>query len=206
VAYERTVRTVRSFLDEIRRRPLDPVASTLSASESRHRVTVVYDDHEGGPFPRRAGRREDQLELVLHEHPDLKLWRDINGVAMNPRQFADVLAERVHTIITPDPTPRYLELLEQQVTAGTPEVREQLTFTTPVFESMGVAYQFTAWLSAVTTGDQVAMCVKVCPAAHIVARAWREVLADIAAGLPQRVVAADATTEKSVPVFSILEV
>jgi hypothetical protein len=85
-------------------------------------------------------------------------------------------------------------------------VREPLTIAVPVLDGASKRYEFTVWLEATRTGDEVTMRARVCPAAHIVARAWREVLADIAVGLPQRLAEQDATTEKPVPVFSILEV
>lgn len=234
----RQVRTVRSFLDELHRRPLDPVYSTLTAVERELYVVAVYDDHAADMVTnqhgnRAAGRGADRLQLKLHYSPEWLDWLKLDGAPMGQESFGDAIEERLHTVREPAQA-ELLEVIDnlrvtssghaeskinrangsmvielhddQQVSAGRLTVPETITFAVPVYDGASTYYQFQAWLRVRVDRGQVRLHVKLKPYRQILLAAWRDVLADISAALPQEHSAATGDQEAaSTPVFRILE-
>lgn len=179
----RQVTTENAFLAELRRRPLDPACSTITAQETERRVVAIYDDHPAGMVTnsygnRAAGRQLDQLVLQLRFSPDFVDWRSINGMALDFDEFANVLEERLDTIFEPTPG-RMIEFIETlrsaDHTADLEVPNVEIKFTVPVYVGATVKYPFVGWLRM--NEDTNRLMVTFQPANRdMVRRAWNDVL------------------------------
>lgn len=206
VDHVRTVATAASWMAEIRRRPLDPLQSTVTAYRLRDEVIAVYDDHYGDGLTvtgeRAPGRRLDQLRLKLERHDDLAAWLSIDGKAMDQEAFGDAIEERLHTIVEPDQADLLAVIDTLRVTSNsTAESRISRANGSQVIEMSdehqvsagqlvvpevirfavpvyedGPKYVFAAWFRVRVDRGQVRLHVKLKPIRPTLVAAWGDIL------------------------------
>lgn len=95
---ERYVSEAKSFLDEIKRKPLEGSdSSTLWGVVDRGIITLIYDDHTST----KTGNRADRLTLQLQTDEDWRAWHQLSGKFIGQEQMGDYLEDLAHTIVEP---------------------------------------------------------------------------------------------------------
>ena len=214
VSGTRTVSELVSFLDELTRRPVSPLTSTLWGDYTTGTVTAVYNEHTSEA----AGWRDDLLTLELATDPDWAAWQKISGKWFAQADFGDVIEELLHTVIAPDQADLY-EIIHsiratssaqfesridrsvsaQQLTytedikaaaggkaTGKLEVPKTVTLRLRPWEGHIETYDIDAWFRLHVSAGDLKLTIKLKPHQQILRQAWADMITKIVAhnGIP----------------------